>query len=387
MAGVTAALAAARRGCRVTLIEREKLLGGTATLGMTGAICGLFTNGGMEAGPLLNNGIVAEVVKGLNELAPGTMPLKVGKVFVLPYAPADLQHLFEGLCAKEPNLCISVSTSVLSATVSEGMVSQVVVSGPDGEQTLCTKAAIDATGGGELAVLSGAAFELAPPQERQLAGIIVLLDNVGQDDSLGIKVPFLVASGIAQGALPDLLRFTVFARGISPGTGLLKINIPDSMTFESGETVLLARQLLEFLAKELPAFITAIIKAVPQHSFPREGRRITGSYILTAEDVLSGRKFQDAIVKGSWPIELWVPGKGVTYSYPEDGDYYEIPIRCLQVNGFTNLFTAGRCISVTHEALGSTRVIGCCIPLGEQAGIAAAKFCVNGDGLAGTPLS
>ena len=75
-------------------------------------------------------------------------------------------------------------------------------------------------------------------------------------------------------------------------------------------------------------------------------------------------------------MELWTSGRGVSYRYPPDGDYYEIPTECLKADGFSNLFVTGRCISVSHEALGSTRVIGTCIALGEQAGEEAANMII-----------
>jgi succinate dehydrogenase/fumarate reductase flavoprotein subunit len=104
----------------------------------------------------------------------------------------------------------------------------------------------------------------------------------------------------------------------------------------------------------------------------REGRRISGEYILTENDVLNASKFDDGIVKNSWPIELWDKKKGPVYKYVKAGDYYEIPFRCIKVRDIPNLLCAGRCISVSHEALGSTRVMGTCMALGEQAGLAAA---------------
>jgi hypothetical protein len=105
----------------------------------------------------------------------------------------------------------------------------------------------------------------------------------------------------------------------------------------------------------------------------REGPRIRGEYTLTADDVLNGRKFPDGVVKNAWPIELWDQERGPSYQYLEPGDYHEIPLRCLEVRGISNCWCAGRCISATHEALGSTRVIGTCISLGEEAGRQAAQ--------------
>jgi hypothetical protein len=84
------------------------------------------------------------------------------------------------------------------------------------------------------------------------------------------------------------------------------------------------------------------------------------------------------MAKNAWPIELWDREKGTVYRYVPPGDHYEIPFRCMTVKGFSNLLTAGRCISVTHEALGSTRVMGTCMALGDIAGQAAAGLVRTG---------
>ena len=106
----------------------------------------------------------------------------------------------------------------------------------------------------------------------------------------------------------------------------------------------------------------------------RESRRVVGRYQLTRDDVLAGRKFTDAVARASWPIELWAEShQGALYEYLDDGETYDIPARCLQAREVSNLFVAGRCVSATHEALGSARVIGTCLATGEAAGALAAR--------------
>lgn len=107
----------------------------------------------------------------------------------------------------------------------------------------------------------------------------------------------------------------------------------------------------------------------------RESRRIIGRYELRREDVLAGRKFPDGVARASWPIELWSARQcGATYEYLPDGETYDIPLRSLQARDVPDLFMAGRCMSATHEALASTRVIGTCLATGEAAGAAAARL-------------
>jgi len=133
-----------------------------------------------------------------------------------------------------------------------------------------------------------------------------------------------------------------------------------------------AAALVAFL-KTLPPFAGAFVSHAAAQVGVRESRRVIGRYDLTREDVLSGRQFVDGVARASWPIELWDDGHlGPTYEWLEDGRSYDIPLRSLESRDFDNLFVAGRCISATHEALGSARVIGTCLATGEAAGIAAA---------------
>jgi len=107
---------------------------------------------------------------------------------------------------------------------------------------------------------------------------------------------------------------------------------------------------------------------------------VIGRYQLTREDVISGRKFPDGVARAGWPIELWHDGHlGATYEYLEDGQTYDIPLRSLQARDVDNLFVAGRCMSATHDALGSVRVIGTCLATGEAVGLAAARMAAGGE--------
>jgi hypothetical protein len=124
----------------------------------------------------------------------------------------------------------------------------------------------------------------------------------------------------------------------------------------------------------MPAFARAFVSHTAAQVGVRESRRVVGRYQLTREDVLAGRRFEDGVARASWPIELWEEDRlGATYEYLDDGLTYDIPLRCLQARDVPRLFVAGRCMSATHEALGSARVIGTCLATGAAAGMAAAR--------------
>ncbi|MCM2371814.1 FAD-dependent oxidoreductase [Aporhodopirellula aestuarii] len=118
---------------------------------------------------------------------------------------------------------------------------------------------------------------------------------------------------------------------------------------------------------------------------PRESRRIMGDVVLTQDDVVSKREFPDGCVPSTWSIDLHYPKKQYAAKFPEnpfisvavhdrrvDRTYgYPVPYRCFYSRNVENLFTAGRCISVTHEALGTVRVMKTCGMMGEVVGKAA----------------
>ena len=104
----------------------------------------------------------------------------------------------------------------------------------------------------------------------------------------------------------------------------------------------------------------------------RESRTIQGAYQLTEDDVLSCRKFDDAIGKCSYPIDIHSPqGEGTRIAALPKGEWYEIPYRTLYSPAVENL-CAGRCISSTHEAQASLRIMPTCMVMGQAAGVAAA---------------
>jgi hypothetical protein len=381
VAGCCAAISAARSGVRTLLVEQQGYIGGTGYAGMLQHICGLYLNGDTTPAVTLNEGLTHEIVGQLKKIAPKKSVQKIGQVYVLPYAAADLQHVLNSLLAAETDLTVLHDTSAAGIDMKSGIIRSVTAEALAGTRIITPAMVIDCTGNGVVAAMAGAEYELSPVQERQLAGFSIRVRGLEHDDGmLSIKVPYYCAQAVAEGTLPPRMKFTAFSYGDSPDEGFIKMSLDGDDDSDRDERAFgYSRALLAYLGQAVPAFRDARITDMSLKVLDREGRRIIGDYMLTEEDIVTARKFPDAIVRNAWPIELWDPAQGTRYKYVPRGDYYEIPFRCINVRGITNLLTAGRCISVSHTALGSTRVMGTCMALGEQAGRASAHFIRNGE--------
>jgi hypothetical protein len=133
------------------------------------------------------------------------------------------------------------------------------------------------------------------------------------------------------------------------------------------------RQIERFLRTRVPGFEQAYNAQSGASVGVRETRRIRGRYALTGEDVLRARKFDDAIARGSYPIDIHDPkGKGTVLTRLPLREAYDIPLRCLLPLGLDRVLVAGRCISGTHEAHSSYRVTPIAMATGHAAGVCGA---------------
>ena len=133
------------------------------------------------------------------------------------------------------------------------------------------------------------------------------------------------------------------------------------------------RQIAEFLRRYVPGFEKAYVAQSGVQVGVRETRRVLGDYQLNADDVLSARKFDDAIARGAYPIDIHNPaGSGTILKRLPPGEAYDIPLRSLLPRNTDGLIVAGRCLSGTHEAHSSYRVMPIVMATGQAAGVCAA---------------
>jgi hypothetical protein len=143
--------------------------------------------------------------------------------------------------------------------------------------------------------------------------------------------------------------------------------------------------LVRFFQNYVPGFAGARLREIAPMLGVRESRRIMGDYVLTAEDLIAGRQFDDAVSMGGYHIDIHRPAG--TWVDSHNVRAYTIPIRSLIARGVDGLLMAGKCLSATHEAVASTRVIPICMGQGQAVGTLAALAVKQGAGVRAVPVS
>jgi hypothetical protein len=260
----------------------------------------------------------------------------------------------------------------------------ILVSNKAGLQRVNAKLFIDATGDADIAARAGAPHELAGTEGREVQSLstIFYMGSVDNDRAFSLtqaERTILMKEAEASGNY----HLTRIGGSIhpTPHPGFIHANLtrvpnvdatdPFALTQAEIEGRRQASEYARFLINEHPGFEDAYLAMTASYIGVRETRRIIGEYVLSGDDVVSGRKFEDAVACCSAPIEDHHAGKDVRWRYVEGDGYYHIPYRSLLPKDVRNLLVAGRCLSATHEAQASARNSAQCMAMGEAAGLAA----------------
>ena len=243
---------------------------------------------------------------------------------------------------------------------------------------------IDSTGDADLAVLSGCPYHLG--REDGLCQPMTLCFRIGNIDLerfkenrnlMQQKYKEFQAAGKIKNPRENVLVFGTLVDGMLHfnTTRVVKHNPTDP--FDVTEAEMMAREqmieMYEFLRDNVPGFERSQLLYSAGEIGARESRMIDGEYLLTETDLKDCVKFEDAIAAGNYDIDIHNPeGSGTSHYYFPAGTWYTIPYRSLQPKNADNLLVAGRCISSTHEAQASYRIMPIVATLGQAAGTAAA---------------
>ncbi|HAO46634.1 MAG TPA: FAD-dependent oxidoreductase [Ferruginibacter sp.] len=383
-AGMAAAIAASRKGLKVTLVERNAFLGGKATAAEVGTICGLYHFSKKEESEYVVNGFAREFADALQQRS-ATRPLHNAEgLHYLPYhIDAFKQLCVEWLHAHQVHIHFNAVLKTVETRDDKIMTASVIADGKP--FTIFLKSLIDCSGD---SVISGAAhLPVIKTDHYQAAAQVFTMQGVAEDNEarLGLIMMKALRAAIDDDVLPDFYdRVYVVQGSLRNNQVSLKVGLPLPVTYAPGNLQELktvaesfVQNLAQFLVNRVAAFKQASIQHIAPEVGTRTGLRSVGRYVLTEEDVLQCRKFDDAVANGSWPIEEWVQHRRVSMSYFNEHDYYQVPAACLQSASIQNLFFAGRNISATEKAIASARVMGICLQTGYAAGCLAAAFANN----------
>jgi len=250
---------------------------------------------------------------------------------------------------------------------------------------------IDATGDGDLMAFAGCDYQLG----RDADGLCQPMTNCFRlynvdEEAFHKEVPEmqalykkLQAEGKIVNPRENLLIFFGLGEGVVHfnTTRVIKHDPTDPFAVSKAET--LARkqilELVQMLKENFESCKNAEIMAMAQDIGVRESRKLKGVHILTEQELRDCTVFEDSIALGNYDIDIHNPaGTGTSHYYFEDGTYYTIPYRSLVPKEFGNLLVAGRCLSATHEAQASVRIMPICATLGQAAGTAAAVMKKSG---------
>ena len=405
-AGIGAAIGAARAGAEVVLAEQYGFLGGMATVALVmpwmsfhtrrpapprlGDV-GLMPGDHGEGEPVVG-GVHVEIIERL-VAAGGAIPPSAETGYTVPFDP----EVYKSVALRvldEAGVHYLLHAFASGVTHGSG-ASGVVFETKSGPLVIQPGAVVDSTGDGDIAAAAGAQYAVGRKGDGLTQPMTLMFRMVEfEHDEFARYVHEhpeqwravhglwdLVEEATAAGDLDlpreDILFFgTTHDREVvvnsSRITGVLGI---DAWDLSRAEMIGRAQvdQISAFLRDYVPGFAKSYVAQSGVQVGVRETRRILGEYVLTAEDVLTARKFDDVIARGTYPVDIHNPtGKGTVLRTVPPGDAYDIPLRCLFPRDVEGILTSGRCISGTHEAHSSYRVTPTAMATGQAAGVCAA---------------
>ena len=403
--GLMAAQAAAAEGLKVMLIESRSYLGGNLTIGLP--ILGFLGQKGNQ----IIKGLPQRFIDRLKERGAASDHRPCALHVSLTIIDSEEAKTLAMQLMEEAGVEVLMYVFCTDVLKEGDEVKGVVIESKAGREAILAKTVIDCTGDGDVAYRAGvecrkgdAEGGMQPPtlmfcmrgvETQKLRDAIVndpetydmdimphesfrqrnfitvgLRNQIRQAQEAGIDIP--VARTILITGMNEDEIWVNMSR--VNGTDPTK---PESHTFGEMEGRKQIYRIAEYLKRFVPGFENAWMEKVAPFMGIRESRVTVGKYVLTAQDILACRRFDDSIAVASYPVDLHHP-KGGDCTLEYCGDCYDIPYRTLVPEKVENLLVAGRCSSMNHEAMASTRVMSTCMALGEAAGRAARIALLDG---------
>lgn len=404
-AGASAAIAAARSGASVIVIDRLPFVGGTST-GVLDTFYGFYTPG--ETSKKIVGGIPDDVISGLSKF--GSMlerPNTYGAGTGITYNPEHLKVVWEDLL-KAAGAKVLLHALLQEVEVKDGKVISLHLATRAGAVKVSGDYFIDASGDADLSHFAGFSYEkageISPAQTLTTTFKMVNVDVKERKSINKDQLHQLMAEAVDQGyelprregsdhitTVPNTTA-TVMTRLDSireDANGKIQ-SVLDDPFFLSEAEIEGRRQAVEyarFLVDRVPGYQNSSLYGFSTMIGVRETRRVYGDYRIDKDEVLSAAQFDDQIALCGAPIEDHKSGDGTNWAYLPEGSAVGIPLRTLIVKDSSNTLVVGRCFSATHDAHASIRSMGQCMAMGVAAGITSALAHKNQTSIRELPFS
>lgn len=388
--GCTAATAAAREGAKTLLIETTSSLGGSGTIALVPAWCPFS-----DKEKIIYRGLAQKVFESAKK---GMAHVGEADLDWVPIDAEKLKRVYDDLVT-EAGVTVLFQTFLAAVeTDGNGGVTTLVVSNKKGLSALRAKVYVDCSGDADLCAWAGAEFHKGDHLGQMQPGThCFILSNVDEyayknGPDLGWWDPDSPIHAIIEsGRYPEIPDKHLCHNIVGPGTvGFNAGHVWDvdntdpatvSRAIMKGRKIALAYR--NALAEFHPAaFGNCFLVATGSVLGIRETRRVVGDYVLSADDYIARRTFEDEICRNSYFIDLHLTKEeartngelemALRFNRYEKGESHGIPYRCLAPRALRNVLVAGRSISCDRSVQGSVRVMPVCLAMGEAAGMAAA---------------
>jgi hypothetical protein len=371
--GVCAAASAAREGASVLLVERYGFLGGMATAGLVNPFMPYKIKGKRLTSAVFNE--LLDRLDKAHALSPDE------QVFDDEGMKIVLDRMMQ-----DHGVDLLLHSTLVGVEMDGQHIERVQTIGKSGRIDLSGTLFVDSTGDGDLAVQAGAPFEIGRAQDGlcQPMTLCFRIGGIAGEPTLHelrqeLTEIYLTAKAAGEIDMPreDILIFRTMVPHIFHfnTTRVVQRDATDTLDMTAAELEgrRQTAELVELFRRRSPRFKNAYLIKTAAQIGVRESRRIMGAYTLTVDDVLEASKFADGIARSNYPVDIHSPtGEGTVIQRLAAGEFYEIPYRCLVPQNVDNLVIGSRCISSTHEAHSSLRVMPVVAGIGEAAGTAAA---------------
>ena len=379
LSGVAAAVSAAREGLKVLIVEKSGCLGGAISNNLVYPFMPYWTkqkDGNGICKKYLSQGIFKEMKERHDRYVDDCKDHEFNSEY--------FKIVLDDMTA-EAGVDVLFHAVIYDVKTDSRKISSVEITAKATKISVEADFFIDATGDGDLFYLAGCDYQLGRESDNLCQPMTTCFRMSGVDlDLFTEERPRLQelykekqTKGEITNPRENILVFFGVGEDVLHFNSTRVVMLDPTNPFDVSKAEIIARkqihELICFLKENSGAFNESALISVAVNIGVRESRKLKGVHILTGDELINCTRFEDSIALGNYDIDIHSPtGTGTSHRYFGDGEFYTVPYRSLLPKEYDNLLVAGRCISATHEAQASVRIMPICCCIGEAAGTAIA---------------